>query len=67
MVDDRKKRRRRKKAKKVVKSIAGMDKEEINRRINQTPEERLAQREKIAREIKEKRKQLRNKANKKKR
>lgn len=56
MTDDKKKRRRRKKAKKVVKSIAGMDKEEIERKMNETAEERLAKREKIAREIKEKRK-----------
>eukprot|EP00178_Gracilaria_changii_P012439 TRINITY_DN35215_c0_g1_i1.p1 TRINITY_DN35215_c0_g1~~TRINITY_DN35215_c0_g1_i1.p1 ORF type:complete len:118 (-),score=17.73 TRINITY_DN35215_c0_g1_i1:43-396(-) len=52
--DDKGKRRRRKKAQKVVKTIAGLDREEILRRQNQTQEEREAQREKVIREIKEK-------------
>lgn len=56
MKDDKQKRKRRRKNKKVVKSIAGMDSEEIRRRQNQTEEERQALRDKIVREMKEKQK-----------
>ena len=49
-------KRKKRKARRIVKGIVGMDREDIRRRKEETPEEREAQREKAIREIKEKRK-----------
>ena len=56
MKTDKGKRKRKRRAQRVVKGIAGLNTEEINRRKNETQEEREAQREKIIREIKERKK-----------
>lgn len=69
MKTDKTHRRKKRKAQKVVKGIAGMDTEEIRRRQNESEQERLAQREKIIREIKERKRQdaqKKKKTNKKK-
>ena len=50
------KKRKKRKAKRVIRGIVGLDKDAIQRRQEETPEEREAQREKAIREIKEKRK-----------
>ena len=50
--DDSQKRKKRKQ-KRIVRDIAGMNKEEIKRKQNETTEERQAQREAAIREIKE--------------
>ncbi len=49
-------KQRRRKAKKVVKSIVGLNKEEITRRQNLSNEEVVAQREKAIRELKNRKK-----------
>lgn len=53
---DQTKKRKKRKAKRVIRGIVGLDKDAIQRRKEETPEEREAQREKAIREIKEKRK-----------
>ena len=50
---DQGKKERRRRAKRVVKSIVGLDKDEITRRQNLTQDEIVAQREKAIRELKE--------------
>lgn len=50
-------KKRRKKAKQIVKGIHGLDQDEILRRQKMTPEDVTAEREKIEREIKEKKRQ----------
>ena len=48
-------KRKKRKARRVIKAIVGMDREDIQRKKQETPEQREAEREKAIREIKEKR------------
>lgn len=56
MKTDQNLKRKKRKNRRIVKGIVGMDREEIMRKKEESPEEREAQREKAIREIKEKRK-----------